>query len=163
MTSTTMITARLAAAVGVWHDQEPSFPIDKSDIRRWAIATHWPQQPPRLYWDEEYARGTRWGGIIAPDDFNPFAWPVVPPDAGPASFALPAAGEPGQRVLNGGVAFEFGAPMRPGDVIGSRWRVKDATEREGKLGQMLYIQLERELRNQRGELVRTRIDTIIRY
>jgi hypothetical protein len=159
-----MITERLAAAVGVWNDHDALyFPIDKSDIRRWAIATYWPQEPPRLYWDEEYARTTKWGGIVAPDDFNPFAWPVVPPDAGPAQYALPAPGEPGQRMLNGGVKFRFLQPMRPGDVISSRWRVQDATEREGKLGQMLYIQLERELRNQRDELVRTRIDTVIRY
>ena len=159
-----MITARLAEAVGVWHDHAvPSFPIDKSDIRRWAIATYWPQEPPRLYWDEDYARTTRWGGIIAPDDFNPFAWPIAPPDAGPAQYALPAVGEPGQHMLNGGVEFQFGQPMRPGDVICGRWRVKDATQREGRMGQMLYIQLERELRNQRDEMVRIRIDTVIRY
>lgn len=159
-----LITDRLAAAVGVWHDQGPaSFPIDRSDIRRWAIATYWPEEPPRLYWDEQYARTTRWGGIIAPDDFNPFAWPVEPLDSGPAEYALPKPGEPGQRMLNGGVAFEFGKPMRPGDVISDRWRVKDANEREGRMGQMLYIELERELRNQQDEFVRTRIDTVIRY
>jgi hypothetical protein len=159
-----MITDRLAAAIGVWNEQgPPSFPIDKSDIRRWAIATHWPEEPPRLYWDEDYARLTRWGGIIAPEDFNPFAWPIAPLDAGPARYAYPAKGEAGQRMLNGGVTFQFGQPMRPGDVISGRWRVKDVTEREGRLGKMLHIQLERELRNQHSELVRTRIDTVIRY
>ena len=159
-----MITQRLTAAIGVWNDQgQPSFPVDRSDIRRWAIATYWPEQPPRLYWDEDYARTTRWGGIIAPDDFNPFAWPVVPLDAGPARYALPRNGEPGQRILNGGVEFEFRQPIRPGDVISARWRVKDASERGGRMGQMLYIQLERELRNQRDESVRSRIDTVIRY
>lgn len=160
----TMITERLAALIGVWHDQEmPSFPIERSDIRRWAIATYWPEQPPRLYWDEDFARTTRWGGIIAPDDFNPFAWPIEPPEAGPASYAVPQPGEPGQRMLNGGVEFVFGAPMRPGDVISSRWRIRDVTERDGRLGRMLYLKLERELRNQHGDAVRTRIDTVIRY
>ncbi|HKV22600.1 MAG TPA: MaoC family dehydratase N-terminal domain-containing protein [Mycobacterium sp.] len=159
-----MITARLRSAIGVWHDQHaPSFPIDRSDIRKWAIATYWPAQPPRLYWDEEYARSTRWGGIIAPDDFNPFAWPVEPPDTGPARYALPRPGEPGQRMLNGGVEFVFGVPMRPGDVITSRWRVRDAVERDGRLGRTLRVELERELHNQHGHLVRSRIDTVIRY
>lgn len=160
----TMITDRLRSAIGVWHEQAgTSFPIDRSDIRRWAIATHWPEQPPRLYWDEEFAKGTRWGGIIAPDDFNPFAWPIEPLDQGPARYALPQPGEPGQRMLNAGVEFVFGKPMRPGDVITSRWRVKEAVERDGRLGAMLYLKLERELRNQHGDVVRTRIDTVIRY
>ncbi|WP_292991685.1 MaoC family dehydratase N-terminal domain-containing protein [Mycobacterium sp.] len=159
-----LITERLAEAIGVWQEQDaPSFPIERSDIRRWAIATYWPEPPPRLYWDEDYARTTRWAGIIAPDDFNPFAWPVEPLDSGPARYALPQPGEPGQRMLNGGVEFVFGQPMRPGDVITGRWRLQDATERAGRLGQMLYLKLERELRNQRGDVVRTRIDTVIRY
>ncbi|OBF24853.1 MaoC family dehydratase N-terminal domain-containing protein [Mycobacterium sp. ACS4331] len=159
-----MITERLAAVIGVWHDQgTPSFPIERSEIRRWAIATYWPEQPPRLFWDEDYARTTRWGGIIAPDDFNPFAWPIEPLDAGPAAYALPSPGEPGQRMLNGGVEFIFGKPMRPGDVITGRWRIQDATERDGRMGRMLYLKLERELRNQHDEAVRTRIDTVIRY
>lgn len=160
----TLITDRVAAVVGVWHDQgAPSFPIDRSDIRRWAIATYWPDQPPRLFWDEDYARTTKWGGVVAPDDFNPFAWPIEPLDAGPAAYALPQPGEPGQRMLNGGVEFTFHHPMRPGDVISSRWRIREATERDGKLGRMLYLKLERELRNQHGEVVRTRVDTVIRY
>ncbi len=158
-----MITERLRTAEGVWRvEGAPSFPIERSDIRRWAIATYWPHEPPRLYWDEAYARQTRWGGIIAPDDFNPFAWPLPAPDPGPQlHHALP--GEPGQRMLNGGVEFSFNRPMRPGDVITRQVRLKDLSEREGRFGLMLYLRLERELRNQDDELVRTRIDTVIRY
>ena len=39
-----------------------------------ALAVYYPDVPPRLFWDEEYARSTRHGGIVAPEDFNPFAW-----------------------------------------------------------------------------------------
>ena len=161
--SGSMVTDRLRAAVGIWRpDGVPSFPIDTSDIRRWAIASYWPETPPKLYWDEGYARSTRWGGIIAPQDFNPFAWPVDRPDTGPqVHHALP--GEPGQRLLNGGAEFTFAEPMRPGDVIRARVRVRDFTEREGRFGLMLYIRLERELLNQHVALVRRRIDTVIRY
>ncbi|WP_110319383.1 FAS1-like dehydratase domain-containing protein [Mycolicibacterium moriokaense] len=158
-----MISDRLRAAVGVWRVDHPLCPpIEASDIRRWAIATHWPQTPPRLYWDDEYARRTRWGGIIAPEDFNPFAWPIHQRDPGPELHHA-APGEPGQRLLNGGPELHFFQPMRPGDVISSRLRVKDLHERDGRLGRMLFIRLERELNNQNQELVRTRIDTVIRY
>src|SRR3546814_135168 len=72
--ATTLVTPQMEASKGVWHSFETSFPITATDIRRWAIATYWGQMPPRLFWDEEYARTTRWGGIVAPEDFNPFAW-----------------------------------------------------------------------------------------
>ena len=51
-------------------------PIALADIRKWAIAVYWPENPPPLYWDEDYAKTTRYSGIVAPLDFNPFAWPV---------------------------------------------------------------------------------------
>jgi acyl dehydratase len=162
-TTESLISGRLREAIGVWTDHGPlPYAIDKSEIRRWAIATYWPEPPPRLYWDEDYARNTRWGGIIAPDDFNPLAWPVLAPDNGPRPY-LPGPGEPAQRMLNGGVEFQFERPMRPGDVISSRSRVKDVEERDGRFGRMLYISLERELRNQHDQRIRSRIDTLIRY
>lgn len=158
-----MISDRLRGAVGLWRPEgEASFPIERSDIRRWAIASYWPDTPPRLFWDEAYARSTRWGSVIAPQDFNPFAWPITRADTTPQlHHALP--GEPGQHMLNGGAQFDFAEPMRPGDVIRARVRVKDLDEREGRFGQMLYVRLERELHNQRDELVRRRVDTVIRY
>ncbi len=66
-----------AARLGVWGEWGRwSAPIRDSDIRRWALAVYWPAMPPRRFWDEAYARTTRWGGIVAPDEFNPFAWPA---------------------------------------------------------------------------------------
>ncbi len=158
-----MVSDRLRAAIGVWVDEgAPSFPVDRSDIRRWAIATYWPHEPPRQYWDEEYAQTTRWGGIIAPNDFNPGAWPVQRLADVPRPY-LPEKGELGQRMLYGGIELHFGQPIRPGDIIRTRSRVASADEREGKFGQMLYIRVEWEMRNQSDDVVRTRFDTLIRY
>ena len=56
------------------------------------IAVYWPDEPPRLYWDEEYARTTKWGGIIAPQEFNPFAWPPERPGVCSVSGFLPHVG-----------------------------------------------------------------------
>ena len=67
----TLATPEMETARGVWGEQRLSHPIGISDIRRWAIGSYWPEKPPPLFWDEEYAKGTKWGGLIAPTDFNP--------------------------------------------------------------------------------------------
>ena len=64
------VTPDMVERQGQWSEPRSSYPIGQSDIRRWAIATYWPEKPPPVYWDEEYARSTRWGGIIAPEDFS---------------------------------------------------------------------------------------------
>lgn len=166
---TTLVTQRLLDAKGKWGDfGDPSYPITETDIRRWAIAVYWPEQPPRIYWDPEYAKTTRWGGIIAPPGLNPFAWPIPDPKSdsafgGGMSPTLPIEGEPGQFMLNGGMTRTFLKPMRPGDVIRSRGRLKDWSEREGRLGLMIFINSEGEQVNQNDEVVGRTISTLIRY
>lgn len=160
----TLATPMLAAAVGAWTEfGTPSFPVTASDIRRWAIAVYWPERPPRLYWDEGYAGSTRWGGIIAPPEFNPFAWPVDRGSVREPRLYAPQPGEPGPHLLNGGRRLTVGVPVRPGDVIRSRSRVKGYEERHGRFGLMLYVEIERELVNQHDETARNTVDTIIRY
>jgi acyl dehydratase len=156
----TLISPAMQEAKGKWGETRRSPPIALSDIRKWAIATYWPETPPQIYWDEDYAKSTRWGGIIAPPDFNPFAWPVRRPR--PAAMAEPAGGV---RLtgMNGGQTDTFGVPMRAGDVISARSRLQDFNEREGRFGLMLYSFTENEWTNQRGEFVRRRISTSIRY
>src|SRR3954447_6358297 len=68
------ITPQMLDLVGLELRSATSFPITDSDIRRWAIAVYYPEPAPRLFWDAAYAAGTVHGGIVAPEDFNPFAW-----------------------------------------------------------------------------------------
>jgi len=160
---TTLVTPEMETAKGVWGPETTSYPVSESDIRKWAIATYWPETPPRIFWDADYARGTRWGGIIAPRDFNPFAWPVQRPGrqgAGPVPGQRPKKGE---NILNGGQRDSYFAPIAPGDVITSRSRLSHWDEREGRHGLTLYQFNETEWTNQRGELVKRRISTGIRY
>jgi acyl dehydratase len=156
----TLISPAMIEAKGKWGEARVSPPISASDIRKWAIATYWPEAPPPLYWDEAYAKTTRWGGVIAPPDFNPFAWPV-------RRQAPPTAAQPREGVrltnMNGGQTDTYGAPMRPGDVITARSRLQDFNERQGRFGLMLYAFNETEWTNQKGEFVRRRISTSIRY
>ena len=153
----TLVTQDMIDRQGKWGGERISPPISASDIRKWAIATYWPEKPPAIYWDLDYAKTTRWGGIIAPSDFNPFAWPVERPQR------PPQGGGKGRTGLNGGQTDTYGVPMRPGDVIHSRTRLRDWNERQGRMGLMLYTFTETEWRNQRDELVRVRVSTGIRY
>lgn len=159
MPDETLISADLEGRKGRWSSATNSPPVTASDIRKWAIATYWPETPPRLFWDEGYAAGTRWDGIVAPSDFNPFAWPVHP------SWMAPALGPDGRKLtsLNGGQVETYGVRQRPGDVISERTRVADFFERQGRFGLMLHVAVEAEWTNQMGELVRRRIHNFISY
>jgi hypothetical protein len=159
----TLITPDMQANKGRWGNERTSPPIGESDIRRWAIATYWPETPPPIYWDADYARTTRWGGIIAPPDFNPFAWPVHRPQLAAGGARSPSAGGPRLTNMNGGQVDTYGVPMRPGDLITARSRLQDFNERQGRFGLMLYVFNETEWTNQTGEFVRRRISTGIRY
>jgi hypothetical protein len=158
----TLVTQEMIERRDVWSEPRVSPPISLSDIRKWAIAVYWPEEPPRLFWDEEYARTTRWGGIIAPQDFNPFAWPVhrEPPAPGRST---PQGAGPGTRGMNGGQTDTYGVPMRPGDVITSRRALVDWNENVGRLGLTLYSYNEDRWTNQNGELVKSRVSVSIRY
>ncbi len=167
------ISSAMSEAVGRQLARQTSFPVSESDIRRWAIAVYYPQEPPRQFWDEAYAKSGRFGGIVAPEDFNPFAWMVAQrdelkvragqndPDHVELMLGIPGPGLKYQ--LNGGMKVEYGTRMRPGDVITSVTRLAGYSEREGRLGLMLFTVSEQTWTNQSDELVKRIKMTGIRY
>lgn len=131
-----------------------SLPVDRSAIRMWAINVRWPEPPNRLYWDEAYAKTTRWGGIIAPRNFNPFAYHMEEERAkGPSTLGLLRTGK-GRRGMNGGGEATYHAPIRPGDVITETKKVVDVVEKRTSLGPTVFVTSETVWTNQRGELVK---------
>jgi len=170
---TSVITDGMRAAIGRETGRSVSFPISVSDIRRWAVAVYYPEEPPRLFWDEDYAAKTVHGGIVAPEEFNPFAWmaadpPGLPPSVGgydpDRTEKVLGVDPPGlTNLLNGGMEVDYGARMRPGDVITSVSRLAGYKEREGRLGLMLFTSSESVWTNQRNEMVKRTVGTIIRY
>jgi hypothetical protein len=165
------ITQAMRDIVGLEHGEQFSFPIDTSDIRRWAMAVYYPEDPPRLYWDEEYAKSTIYGGIVAPEEFNPFAWMT---SGGPRTIGAGRSGgveaelgvesPPLVHLLNGGAEVEYGpARMRPGDVIRSVNAIVEYREREGRLGLMLFTISQTQWTNQHDALVKRQRSTLIRY
>lgn len=173
MSSTTShVTDAMRAATGALIERRVSYPVAASDIRRWAIAVYYPDPPPEIFWDEAAASEGPNGGLVAPEEFNPFAWLAAEPkgpqviDRADPDFIERHIGidGPGLRFqLNGGIEAEYLEPMRPGDVITSERRLHGYAEREGRLGLMLFTTVEDTWTNQRGEVVKRQRQTGIRY
>jgi hypothetical protein len=172
----TWISDEMRAVVGgEFGTTNSSVPISLSDIRKWALAIYYPEVPPRLFWDEEYAATTAHRGIVAPEEFNPFAWftadgPVLPPTyegqirgSGPEE-SLGVAGPTTNFIMNGGLEMVHGARMRPGDVITSGLtKLIEYRERATRLGLMLITITETAWTNQEGEMVRVTRGNGLRY
>jgi hypothetical protein len=170
--ATTYITDEMRTAVGRELARMTSYPITDSDIRRWAVAVYYPDEPPRLFWDAEYAAGTPYGSIVAPEEFNPFAW--LSAGGTHRSKARGGGDESPEKLLgitgpglthgvNAGIEVTYGARMRAGDVITSVRRLASYREREGRLGTMLITTTEDVWTNQNGEVVKTTNQTGISY
>ncbi|MDA1096773.1 MAG: MaoC family dehydratase N-terminal domain-containing protein [Chloroflexi bacterium] len=171
--TSSIITDAMRAWVGAQSLPLTSPLISESDIRRAAIAMYWPEVPPRIFWDVGHARRTSWGGIIAPSEFNPFAWMVGRAHVGPAPIPLDAEqahveesrnlrppGAP-TRFLFGGIRSDYDNVMRPGDVITSVIHSTDVYERTGRSGPMVFYITEERWINQVGGTVKATHSTNI--
>ena len=156
-TESKVITEAARALIGV--ELEPvTIEIDKTLLKRFAIAVKSPNPPNPLYYNEEYAAGTEYGGIIAaPTLSGGFPW------LGPILEKVnPSMGK--YRVgLNGGNEYEFFTPIRLGYVLSARPKLTNLSEKpRDDGGVMLVIDLEAEFLNQLGERVLAARQTLLR-
>jgi hypothetical protein len=116
------------------------------------------------------AAGRVHGPLVAPHEFNPFAWAT--PGGGPknsdisAGFLERQAGvEPPDMkfMVNGGMVSEYGVRMVEGDVISTNFSIKSYSQKQGKRGALLITETQDRWINQRGELVRNTVMTLVRY
>ncbi len=152
-----VITDAARALIGV--EQSPvSVEVDKSDLKRFAVAIKWPQEPNPLYCDERYGQETKWGGMIAaPTICGGFPWLGELLDKINPTMGTYRVG------LNGGNEYEFLEPIRPGDVLTARPRLVSLEEKpRDDGGVMLIINLEAEFSNQAGDTVVTARQTLLR-
>jgi len=174
VTAASLITEAMRGAVGRELSRGVSFPVSESDIRRWAVAVYYPDPPPALFWDADEAALTSHKGIVAPEEFNPFAWMAADgprtqdaetgssdPDITEKRLGIPPPGL--LHRLNGGVTVDYGVRMRPGDVITWVRSLGSYTERIGGLGQMLFTVFDDTWTNQNDEFVKRSRTTLIRY
>jgi len=146
---------------GVSIGQESTFvdeyEIEKGMIKRFAQTI---EDPNPLFHDEEYAKNTSYGGIIAPPTFL-FEWNHH------SAFPTETSFSPGERdttpVFDHNEApiywgraqneYELFEPLRPGDIIHCRSRVIDAYEKQTKAGSMVFLVGETIYTNQKGVLL----------
>jgi acyl dehydratase len=138
------------AAIG--QVSEHVYDVTTKDIRRYAQAIG---DPNPLYYDEDYAKGTAWGGIVAPPLFcHSLAFEDVPadqlrPDGLPSELDVPL---PTARAVGGGSTFDVGVPVRPGDVITVKKKIEDIYRKSGRSGDLIFVVLDATYVNQNGEV-----------
>ena len=145
-----IITDKMRAAIGV-ESVPVTEEVEKGAIIRFAQAIG---DPNPLFTDEAAARKSRYGGLIAPPTF---LRSVI---AGPPTVEFE---QPYSAGLDGGSEWEYFEPVRPGDRITHTVRITDLFEREGRLGNMLFVISEGRFVNQFGTLVALERNTGIHY
>ncbi len=145
-----IITPEMRGAIGV-ESVPVTQEIEKGAIIRFAQAIG---DPNPLFTDEAAARRSRYGGIIAPPTF---LRSII---AGPPTveFDIPYSAN-----LDGGSEWEYFEPVRPGDRITHTVRITDVFERQGRLGNMLFVIREGRYVNQFGTLAALERNTGINY
>ncbi len=170
-----LVRPDMAAIVGQPYGVAVSYPVTASDIRRWAIAVHWPEPPPAHYLDPDAEAE---GRLVAPLDISVFAWAAARSEPNGREIEVDpkyrAVGamehnlgvQPPEllRALNGGLSVDYtGVRIRPGDVIRSSTVIERYQEKESRLGTMLVTDTATTWTNQDGEEIKTARMSLIRY
>lgn len=126
--------------------------VERGAIKKWAIAF---RDFNPLWLDEESAKKTRWGGIVAPPLF------LYSVDMG---YRVP------HTLWDWGWAhgpeftgsdWEFFRPVRPGDKITTMASLTDAYEKKDESKRRLFLVSRTDYTNQKGELVATQQSTYV--
>ncbi len=181
----TYLTEEVKALIGATAERIQVSPwgIEKEGLRRFSQAL---MDPDPRYWDEDFARNTKYGEIITPaifctytsrqtldaDDPITRAFKENPVSDGIGGVrggggrrgSLPNVPTDLKRILNAGNEIEMFKYPSLGDIIYSQAKIADIVEREGRDGnRMLIITTETEYTNQKGErLCITRASSIRR-
>jgi acyl dehydratase len=131
-------------------------PCSSSDIRRWAMAMDYANP---LHWDEEFARASKFGGLIAPQSI------AVALDYGHGVQPACVGHIPGSHLIFGGEEWWFtGVTVRPGDKLLQERRFHDYKVADTKFaGPTMFSRGDTTHRNQNGVVVARVRSTAIRY
>jgi acyl dehydratase len=131
-------------------------PCNATDIRRWVQAMDYPNP---LHWDEEFARASKFGGIVAPQSFT------VAMDYGHGCHPACVGKIPGSHLIFGGEEWWFYGPrVRPGDKLFQERRFDGYKVADTQFaGPTVFTRGDTVHRNQDGVQVAKERATAIRY
>jgi acyl dehydratase len=133
----------------IGHRSEPVVNlVEKGAVRKFAEAIG---DPNPLYMDEEAAKASRYGGLIAPPTF-------------PRTFdygEVNALGSPGQGYIHGEHRIRYERPLFVGEDIMCYTEVKDYYEKEGREGSLGFLISERVGESLEGERIFAMLDTAV--
>ena len=168
------LTDEIRALIGVTADRVEAnlWGIEREDLRRFTQAI---MDPDPRYWDDAFAKTTKFGGIVTPPIYCTYLSRKTPPGAddpitrafleNPNSDgiggvetdrrgALPPIPTDLKRILNAGNEIELFKYPTLGDRIYSQAKYADIKERVGREGNsMLIVTTETTYTNQHGEVL----------
>jgi len=141
----------------VWY-----YDVTKRDIKRFAQAIG---EVNLIHFDEDFAKSTRYGTIIAPPLFcQIFTFDDVPPDqlpndGSPIEIDVPI---PAKRTVGGASSYKIFQRVKAGDRITVKSTLKDVFTKEGKSGKLYFVVVQTEFSNQNNEPVAEETATYIK-
>jgi acyl dehydratase len=136
--------------------------VTAKDIRRFAQAIG---ETNPIHYDEDYAKDTRYGTLVAPPlfcqmfTFEDVPADQLPSDGSPAEMDVPV---PAKRTLGGASSYEIFQRVRVGDQITVKSTLRDVFSKEGKSGKLYFVVVETEFSNQKSEPVAKETATYIK-
>lgn len=138
------------------------YDVTTRDIKRFAQAIG---EANPVHFDEEYAKSTKYGAIVAPPLFcQMFTYEDVPQDrlpsdGSPVEIDVPV---PAKRTFGGGSSYESFQWVKAGDKIIAKSTLKDVFVKKGRSGRLYFIVVCTEFSNQKNELVAKETATYIK-
>jgi acyl dehydratase len=136
--------------------------IGKGTVRRFAKAIG---DPNPLYWDDEYARKSRYRGVIAPPtlifELNHNIGGEISAEDGSSLDQVRLPSPPEWFLIRGGNEYEFVRPARPGDRVVVRRKIAEIYEKKGKTGPLVFVICEMTYSNHKGQVLGNNKETLI--
>ena len=153
-------TEDILAMTGV--EKVRCYEVTKRDIKRFAQAIG---ETNLIHFDEDFAKSTRYGTIIAPPLFcQVFTFDDVPSDrllkdGSPIEIDVPI---PAKRTVGGASSYEIYQRVKAGDRITAKSTLKDVFTKKGKSGELYFVVVQTEFINQDNERVAKETATYIK-